>query len=80
MNMKMMIIYKNSQIYLIKNTVINFSFSLFYPLVINIFPTLFRMCSIHSKNKNHGYLYKLSPIIQMIWVYYMIILILLTIV
>ena len=59
-------IYKNSQIYLIKNTVISFSFSLFYPFVINIFPTLFRMCSIHSKNKNHGYLYKLSQIIQMI--------------
>ena len=35
-------IFKNSQIYLIENTVISFGFSLFYPFVINIFPTSLR--------------------------------------
>ncbi len=44
-------IYKNTQVYLIENTCISFAFSLVYPFVINIFPTMFRMCSLHSKKK-----------------------------
>ena len=59
-------IYKNTQVYLIKNTFISFGFSLFYPFIINIFPTIFRMSSIHSSTKDQEYTYKLSQIIQMI--------------
>ena len=59
-------IFKNTQIYLIKNTVISFGFSLFYPFIINIFPTSFRGCAIHSSNKNHKCLYKFSQVIQIL--------------
>ena len=59
-------IYQNTQVYLIENTFISFAFSLFYPFIINIFPTIFRMSSIHSSNKNKRYSYKLSQIIQLI--------------
>ena len=59
-------IYKNTQIYLIENTFISFSFSLFYPFIINIFPMIIRMCSLHSSNKDQKYFYKVSQIIQLI--------------
>jgi hypothetical protein len=57
-------IYKNTQVYLIKNTCISFAFSLIYPFFINLFPTMIRMCSLHSKKKDNACLYKLSQIIQ----------------
>ena len=59
-------IYKNTQIYLIENTFISFGFSLVYPFIINIFPTIIRMCSIHSTYKNQEYFYKFSKIIQIL--------------
>ena len=59
-------IYRNTQVYLIKNTFISFAFSLFYPFIINIFPTMIRMCSLHSSNKDQEYFYKFSQIIQLI--------------
>jgi len=59
-------IYKNTQIYLIENTFISFGLSLFYPFIINIFPSMIRICSIKSNNKNQNYGYKLSQIIQLI--------------
>ena len=59
-------IYENTQLYLIKNTLISFGFSLFYPFVINIIPMMFRMFAIHSPNKNKDVLYKVSRIIQVI--------------
>ena len=59
-------IYENTQIYLIENTFISFAFSLFYPFIINIFPTMIRMCSIHSFKKDKQCFYKLSQIIQII--------------
>ena len=59
-------VYQNTQIYLIENTFISFGFSLFYPFIINIFPTIFRMCSLHSVNKNQACVYKVSQIIQLI--------------
>ena len=59
-------IYQNTQVYLIENTFISFGFSLFYPFIINIFPTMIRSCSLHSINKEQKYFYKLSQIIQLI--------------
>ena len=59
-------IFKNTQIYLIENTIISFGFSLLYPFLINIFPTLFRGCAIHSSNKKQECLYKFSQIIQLL--------------
>ena len=59
-------IYENTQIYLIENTFISFGFSLFYPFIINIIPTIIRMSSIHSSKKNQNYCYRVSQIIQLI--------------
>ena len=59
-------IYKNTQIYLIETTFISFGFSLIYPFIFNIIPMMIRMSSIHSKNKNQEYCYRISQIIQMI--------------
>ena len=61
-------IYENTQVYLIENTFISFGFSLVYPFIINIFPTIFRKCSVHSSKKDQECLYKLSQIIQLIWI------------
>ena len=59
-------VYKNTQVYLIENTFISFGFSLFYPFIINIIPTIVRNSSIHSSDKNKEYLYKVSQIIQVL--------------
>ena len=59
-------IYENTQIYLIENTFISFGFSLFYPFIINIIPTIIRMGSIHSSKKNQNYCYRVSQIVQLI--------------
>ena len=59
-------VYKNTQVYLIENTFISFGFSLSYPFIINIFPSMMRMISLHSDNKDQDFLYKLSKIIQII--------------
>ena len=59
-------IYQNTKTYLIKNTFISFGFSLFYPFIINIFPTIIRMCSIHSSKKDNNYLYNFSKVFQLI--------------
>ena len=59
-------IYENTQVYLIENTFISFGFSLFYPFIINILPTLLRMGAINSTNKNQRYLYRVSQIIQIL--------------
>jgi hypothetical protein len=59
-------IYKNTQTYLIINTFISFGFSLFYPIIINIFPAMIRMCAINSSNKDQKYCYRISQILQLI--------------
>ena len=59
-------IYKNTQVYLIENTFISFAFSLFYPFIINIFPTVIRNCAIHSSDKDQEYVYRVSQIIQLL--------------
>ena len=59
-------IYENTQVYLIENTFFSFGISLFYPFIINILPTIIRMSSIHSSNKDQQYLYKVSQVIQIV--------------
>ena len=58
-------VYQNTQIYLIENTFISFAISLFYPFIINIFPTILRMNSL-TKKKDKSCFYKCSQILQLI--------------
>ena len=59
-------VYQNTQIYLIENTFISFGFSLCYPFIVNILPTIIRAFSLHSSEKNQVYCYKFSKILQLI--------------
>ena len=57
-------VYENTQIHLIKNTLISFGLSMIYPFGIYLIPGIFRMASLKSKNKET--MYQFSKIIQMI--------------
>ena len=57
-------IYQNTQIYLIKNTLISFSISLIYPFVINIIPVILRKQAL--KKSKRECLYKTSKIMQLL--------------
>ena len=57
-------VYKNTQIYLIKDTLISFGLSLVYPLIINLIPGIFRISSLKKKDKK--ILYQISQVIQII--------------
>ena len=54
-------VYKNTQIQLIKNTLISWTLSLIYPIFLFIIPTTLRISSLRQKNEC---LYKLSQIIH----------------
>ena len=55
-------VYRNTQIYLIKNTLISIGFSLVYPFVINLIPAMIRNYSL--KHSNREIIYKIGKIIQ----------------
>ena len=56
-------VYKNTQIYLIKNTLISYAISLIYPFIIYFIPGFFRINAFKSPGI---YLYKISQIIQLL--------------
>ena len=57
-------IYKNTQLHLIKDTLISFGLSFIYPFGINLLPGLFRIPSLSDKKGNRKYLYIISKILQ----------------
>ena len=59
-------VYKNTQIHLIKDTLISFGLSLLYPFGINLIPGIFRVPALKSKKKNKKCIYKISKILQII--------------
>ena len=59
-------VYENTQFYLMKDVLISFVLSLLYPFVLNLFPGIFRIISLKSRDRNKEYLYKISKIIQKI--------------
>ena len=58
-------VYKNTQIYLIKDVLISFGLSLIYPFAINIFPCIFRIYSLKERNNKHKYSFIFSKILQL---------------
>ena len=58
-------IYKNTQVYLIKDTLISFGFSLLYPLLICLVPGVFRIAALSDKKKKINYLYSMSKLLQL---------------
>ena len=57
-------VFKNSQIYLIKNTLICLIISFVYPFVINLLPCTFRIISLRKKGRK--WIYSLSKVLQFI--------------
>jgi hypothetical protein len=60
------VVYKNTQIYLIKDTCISFGLTLSYPFCLYFIPGSFRIPALKAKNGNQKCLYALSKIIQLI--------------
>ena len=58
------VIYRNTQIHLIKDTLISFGLTLLYPFGLILFPGIFRIPSL--KKNNRECIYKFSKILQMI--------------
>jgi len=57
-------VFKNSQIYLIKNTLICLIISFVYPFVINLLPCTFRIISLRRKSRK--WIYNISKVLQFI--------------
>ena len=59
-------IYNNTQMHLLKDTLISFGLSLFYPIIIYLFPGIFRIPSLADKGNEKPCMYKFSTILQII--------------
>ena len=59
-------VYKNSQVFVIENTLISFGISLLYPFFFNFLPTICRVCSLKDKKTANKFLYKLSKFLQLL--------------
>ena len=59
-------VYINSQIHLIKDSLISFGLSMVYPFGIYLIPGIFRITSLKAKKKDKKYIYNISQLIQMI--------------
>ena len=57
-------IYRNTQLHLLKDTLISFGLSLIYPLFIYLLPGLFRIPALSDKKKSSECLYKFSKLLQ----------------
>jgi len=59
-------IYKNTQLHLIKDTVISFGTSMITPFGIYIFPGIFTLYALKAKKKDKEIMFKFSKLLQML--------------
>ena len=59
-------VYKNTQLHLIKDTLISFGTSMIYPLFIYLVPGIFRIIAINSKKRNKECMFKFSKLLQLL--------------
>ena len=57
-------VYINTQIHLIKDTIISFGLSLIYPFGIYLIPGIFRIPALKAKKRDKIHMYKFSQFIQ----------------
>ena len=60
------VVYKNTQYHLLKDTLLSFALSLFYPFITCLLPGLFRITSLSNPKKKRECLYNFSKIFQLI--------------
>ena len=58
-------VYNNTQIILIKDSLISFGVSMLYPFGINLLPGIFRIPSLRAKNKDKKCLYTISQLLSL---------------
>ncbi len=59
-------IYRNTQMHLLKDTLISFGLSLSYPFVIYLFPGMFRIPALSNPRDKRKLLYNFSKLLQLI--------------
>ena len=59
-------IYKNTQLHLLKDTLISFGLSLVYPFATYLLPGLFRIPSLSNEKNKRECSYNFSKIVQLI--------------
>ena len=57
-------IYKNTQLHLLKDTLMSFGISLITPFIIYLLPGLFRIPALSDTKKNRKFLYNFSKVLQ----------------
>ena len=58
-------VYRNTQMILIKDTLVSFAISMLYPFGLNLLPGIFRIPALRSQNKEKC-LYKISVLLAII--------------
>ena len=58
-------IYKNTQLHLLKDTLISIGLSLILPFIIYLLPGLFRITALSNTNKKRECLYNFSKFFQL---------------
>ena len=58
------VIYKNTQIHLLKDTLLSFGLSLFLPFLYNLLPGIFRTAALYDRKDKREYLYNFSKFLQ----------------
>ena len=58
------VVYKNTQIHVLKDTLISFVFSMIYPFILCFLPGIFRIPSLRADKKNRECTYKFSQFIE----------------
>ncbi len=59
-------VYKNTQIVLIKDTLVSYALSMIYPFGLNLFPGLFRIPALKAEKCDQAYKYKVGQIVAII--------------
>ena len=59
-------VYKNSQVFFIKDSMLSLLISILYPFVLYLLPTALRILSLKDKKKRLKFLYVLSDLIPII--------------
>ena len=65
------VVYKNTQIHLIKDTLISFGLSLLYPFGLCLLSGIFRIIALRAQKQNQECLYKFSQIIDKVVSFFM---------
>ena len=59
-------VYKNTQMILIKDTLVSFGLSMLYPFGLNLFPGILRIPALRAEKKDKKCVYKISTIVALI--------------